>query len=73
MANDILNEPYKVQFQIDTYPGNWTAEEIDRGLAGEPVTEIRSQWFRRNPNGDPIEITNLDEIAKLEAKINGVP
>jgi hypothetical protein len=63
-----ITVPYKVETQVATFQGEWTAEEIDAGLAGEPTIERHVQWFEPSPDG-PVEVHDDARIAELEDSI----
>lgn len=65
---DSINIPYKVTSMIDTYEGDWTAAEIDAGLAGEPHRVVHEEWCENTADGRKV-ITDPERIAQLEAKI----
>lgn len=60
-----ITVPYKVETSIATFQGEWTAEQIDAGLAGEPTVETHEQWFEPSPDG-PVIITDTTRIRELE-------
>lgn len=63
---EFANVPYKVSTQILTFEGDWTAEEIDAGLAGEPTkVETDETWYEPSENG-PVVVTDPKRIAELE-------
>lgn len=62
-----IRVPYKMGSHIATFAGEWTAEEIDAGLAGEPTSiEIEEAWYE--PNGELV--TDSARIAELERTIH---
>jgi hypothetical protein len=65
---DITKVPYKVRTEVATFEGEWTAEEIDAGLAGESRVEVHEQWFKPSERG-PLLVSDPEEIAELEARI----
>jgi hypothetical protein len=67
---DQLAQPYKVATSIVTYGGDWTAEQIDAGEAGDPSgIETDSAWWEPGSDG-PIEVTDPARIAALDALIS---
>lgn len=65
-----LATPYKVATSIATYSGDWTAEQIDAGEAGDPTgIETDSAWWEPGPDG-PLEVTDPARIAALDATLN---
>lgn len=66
---DTIDLPYKVEFKVETYEGEWTADEIATGSAGAPRVEIVTAWFENSPDG-PVEITDPKRIQELETTIN---
>lgn len=65
---DKFDKPYRVEFKEATYQGDWTAEQIDNGEAGEPVVNTVSMWFENTPQG-PQEITDEKRIKQLEDRL----
>lgn len=65
---DTLKVPYKVAMMIESYDGDWTAEEIAAGLAGTPRTDSQETWYENTPNGT-VEITEVTRVAELEEAI----
>lgn len=66
---DRLNKPYRVDTQVLTFEGEWTAEEIDAGVAGEPhESQITSEWYQPTSDG-PVQITDAHRIAELEQRL----
>ena len=52
---DNIHVPVKVTWQIDTYDGDWTEEEIALGWAGKPrEVETKTSYFKPSPDG-PVE------------------
>lgn len=67
---DTMHAPYKVATSIATYGGDWTAEQIDAGEAGDPSgIETDAHWYEETPDG-PVEITDPARIAALDAALN---
>ena len=66
---DNVNVPYKVEFMVETYQGDWTAEQIAEGCAGEPTVEKQSAWYE-NINGTTQQITDPQRIEELESSIS---
>jgi hypothetical protein len=63
---DKINVPYKVTTQIVTFEGDWTAEEIDAGLAGEATRiDTDDTWYEPGENGHVV-VTDPARIAELE-------
>lgn len=60
--------PHKVRREIATFKGDWTAEEIDAGLAGEPVVDVKEEWYEPSPSG-PVLITDEERIQELEERL----
>lgn len=60
---DNTKVPYKVRHEVATFQGDWTAEQIDNGEAGEPTIEVDEQWYDEdhNPIHDPERIAELEE------------
>jgi hypothetical protein len=54
----------KTQLSIATYEGDWTAEEIDAGLAGEPT---RIDIVEDESEIDIASVTNPDMLRAIEA------
>ncbi len=65
---DTLTVPYKIEFKVETYDGDWTSEEIAAGLAGEPRVDTQSAWYEPTPAG-PVEVTDEKRIKELEDSI----
>lgn len=65
---DIGRVPYKVEFMIETYQGEWTPEDIANGKAPSPTIEKHAAWYE-NTSGDPVQITDEERIKELEASI----
>ena len=66
--SDRWQAPYKATFTVMQYDGDWTAEEIDAGLAGDPVpVSEQSAWYEPTPEG-PVLVTDPVRIAELEQK-----
>lgn len=65
---DTLKVPYKVAMMIESYDGDWTADEIAAGLAGTPRVDKQETWFENTLLG-PVEITDATRIEKLEEAI----
>lgn len=61
--------PYKISTSIATYAGDWTAQQIDAGAAGEPVIERHDQWYEPGPDG-PVPVTDPARIAALDQQIS---
>ena len=66
---DNLKIPFKITTMIETYQGDWTADEIDAGLAGEPTRQIVEEWCENTPEGrqtidDPERVSQLEEGIK---------
>jgi len=59
--------PYKLDFMIQTYEGDWTAEQIDAGEAPEPTVQSSSGWYEKI-DGVEVEITDPKRIAELEER-----
>lgn len=65
-----LAQPYKVATSIATYGGDWTAEQIDAGEAGDPTgIETDAHWYEETPDGT-VEVTDPARIAALESALN---
>jgi hypothetical protein len=62
---DDIKVPYKVEFKVATFEGEWTAEQIENGEAPEPRIDISSAWYEPTPDG-PIQITDPVRIQELE-------
>lgn len=60
-----IRVPYKVKSHIATYQGEWTADQIEKGEAGEPSIEVYEQWYE-NIDGRAVPITDPLRIAELE-------
>lgn len=65
---DSITVPYKISTMIETYEGDWTAEQIDAGLAGEPRLDVHEEWCENTPEGRRT-IVDPQRIAELEARI----
>ena len=64
-----IRVPYKAETQVLTFEGDWTAEEIDAGLAGDPTNvEVSETWFEPTEDG-PVPVTDPQRIDELEAKL----
>jgi len=67
---DYTQVPHKVSTKIVTYEGDWTAEEIDNGLAGEPkAIEVFDEWYEPSADG-PVRVTDPTRIEELEARVD---
>jgi hypothetical protein len=67
---DKLAQPYRVATSITTYSGDWTADQIDAGEAGDPSgIETDAHWYEDGPDG-PVEMTDPARIAALNATLN---
>jgi len=64
---DTATFPYKIDFMIQTYKGDWTSEQIDAGEAPEPTVESSSTWYEKI-DGVEVEITDAKRIAELEER-----
>lgn len=58
--------PYKVEIQVATFEGDWTADQIDNGEAGPPKLERQVDWYEPTADG-PRKITDESRIEELEA------
>jgi len=65
---DNITVPHRIETEVKTFEGDWTAEQIEAGLAGEPRIETHVAWYEPTPDG-PREITDADRIRELEASI----
>lgn len=65
---DKVSVPHKVETKIATFEGDWTAEQIDAGLAGEPRIESHVAWYEPTADG-PQEVTDPVRIQELEDSI----
>lgn len=60
-----IKVPYRVDLQVATFEGEWTAEQIDSGEAGKAArTETQSVWYEPTENG-PVEITDPERLREL--------
>lgn len=66
---DTSKIPYKVEFQVATFEGDWTAEQIDNGEAPEPTIDKHVEYYEPTPHG-PKKVTDPSRIAELEERIN---
>lgn len=66
---DTMTMPYKIAVAIATYDGDWTAEQIDAGEAGQPAIQTREQWVEPGPDG-PVIVIDPVRIAALEQQIS---
>lgn len=66
---DTLTISHKFRVEVRTWPGDWTAAQLDAGDAG-PATETltREQWYEPGPDGAPVEVTDPARIAELDAR-----
>lgn len=65
---DGISIPHKVETTIETYEGDWTSEEIEAGLAGEPRVETEIAWYEPTEHG-PVKVTDPQRIQELEDNI----
>ena len=65
---DQFTVPHKVRTEVATFEGEWTAEEIDAGLAGDPVIESSEEWYEPSADG-PVLVTDPERIRELESKL----
>lgn len=63
-----ITVPHKIRTEVATFTGEWTAEEIDAGLAGEPTIEAEEAWYEPSPNG-PVRVTDEKRIQELEERL----
>lgn len=63
-----ITVPYKAETRIATFQGEWTAEQIDNGEAGEPFIEVHSDWYEPTDEGFVV-VTDPSRIEELEKTI----
>ena len=63
-----ITVPYKAVTQIATFQGDWTAEQIDNGEAGEPTIETFEEWYEPTDEGF-VRVTDPSRIEELEKTI----
>ena len=64
---DTFKLPYKIDFMIETYEGDWTSEQIAAGEAPPPTVQSESGWYEKI-DGVEVEITDATRIAELEER-----
>lgn len=67
---DRIGSTYKAQVRIATYQGDFTAEQIASGEAGEPtsIEDGPEQWYETAADGTSVAITDPARILDLEER-----